>query len=128
MGDVGYFDDEGRLWYCGRKSQRVETATGPLFADQVEAIFNDCDGVERTALVGIPADGHQEPVLCIEAREGTKAQRMDIQRRVLGRARQFPTLGALQRVLFHPGFPVDIRHNSKIGREELASWAMEQLS
>ena len=30
-------------------------------------------------------------------------------------------------VLFHPGFPVDIRHNSKIGREELAEWAEKQM-
>ena len=37
MGDAGYFDTEGRLWYCGRKSQRVITgSTGNntvLFAD-----------------------------------------------------------------------------------------------
>jgi hypothetical protein len=30
-------------------------------------------------------------------------------------------------VLFHPGFPVDIRHNSKIGREELAEWATKKM-
>ena len=39
-GDVGYFDDTGRFWYCGRKSQRVETAAGPLYTECVEAIFN----------------------------------------------------------------------------------------
>lgn len=127
MGDIGYFDDEGRLWYCGRKSQRVETVDGPLFADQVEAIFNDCEGVERTALVGVPDGEHQAPVLCVEASAGSKAPKKDIQRGVLERARQFPQLAGLQRVLFHPGFPVDIRHNSKIGRETLAAWAREQL-
>ena len=29
--------------------------------------------------------------------------------------------------LFHPGFPVDIRHNAKIGREKLAAWAAREL-
>jgi len=29
--------------------------------------------------------------------------------------------------LFHPRFPVDIRHNAKIGREQLARWAQKQL-
>ncbi len=29
--------------------------------------------------------------------------------------------------LIHPGFPVDIRHNAKIGREQLAVWAAERL-
>ena len=40
------------------------------------------------------------------------------------------TLGAshaitrsIQKILFHPSFPVDIRHNAKIGREQLAQWA-----
>ena len=31
MGDVGYLDDRARLWFCGRKSQRVD-ATGPIGA------------------------------------------------------------------------------------------------
>ena len=29
--------------------------------------------------------------------------------------------------LFHPGFPVDVRHNAKIFREKLALWAGKQL-
>ncbi|MDP5054388.1 MAG: AMP-binding protein, partial [Congregibacter sp.] len=66
MGDAGYFDAQGRLWFCGRKSQRVQTALGDLFADQIEAVFNGIEGVERTALVGVGAPGQQEPVLCIE--------------------------------------------------------------
>ena len=128
MGDVGYFDDEGRLWYCGRKSQRVQTRHALLYADQVEAIFNDCEGVERTALVGIPAGEAREPVLCVELTANTRNGRSDIQRRLLERAAGFPQLRDLRRVLFHPGFPVDIRHNSKIGREALTAWAREQLS
>ena len=34
MGDVGYFDEQGRLWFCGRKSQRVEAVSGPLYTEQ----------------------------------------------------------------------------------------------
>jgi hypothetical protein len=33
----------------------------------------------------------------------------------------------VQAFLFHPRFPVDIRHNAKIGREKLAVWATRQL-
>jgi acyl-CoA synthetase (AMP-forming)/AMP-acid ligase II len=131
MGDVGYFDEQGRLWYCGRKSQRVETLAGPLFADQVEAMFNDVEGVERTALVGVPAGADpatkREPVLCVERREGTEHSEAALTETILKRARSFPQLDPLQRVLFHPGFPVDIRHNAKIGRETLAAWATGEL-
>ena len=31
-------------------------------------------------------------------------------------------------ILFHPSFPVDIRHNAKIFREKLAVWAEKQVS
>ena len=34
---------------------------------------------------------------------------------------------AIDRLLLHPGFPVDIRHNAKIGREQLAAWAARKL-
>src|SRR5690606_22589609 len=66
MGDVGYFDAQGRLWFCGRKTQRVETAQGAVYTEQVEPIFNTHPDVKRTALVGIGAVGSQVPVLCYE--------------------------------------------------------------
>jgi hypothetical protein len=31
--------------------------------------------------------------------------------------------GRIAHYLCHPAFPVDIRHNAKIGREKLAKWA-----
>ena len=70
MGDVGYFDVQGRLWFCGRKTQRVETARGPLYTEQVEPVFNTVAGVARTALVGVGAAGAQVPVLCVELQRG----------------------------------------------------------
>ena len=30
-------------------------------------------------------------------------------------------------ILFHPAFPVDVRHNAKIFREKLAEWAARTL-
>jgi hypothetical protein len=33
----------------------------------------------------------------------------------------------VERFVFHPKFPVDIRHNAKIGREKLAVWAAKQI-
>jgi len=43
-------------------------------------------------------------------------------------ARRHPHTQDIQTILFHPSFPVDIRHNAKINREKLALWAKEKLS
>ena len=127
MGDVGYIDGDGRLWFCGRKSHRVETATGPLYTEQVEPVFNVHPDVRRTALVGTGARGAQVPVLCVDLAAGASRRdwpRIEAELRALGRG-HVHTAG-IDRFLRHPGFPVDIRHNAKIGRETLAAWAARQ--
>ena len=53
MGDVGYLDQQDRFWYCGRLSERVLTAAGPMYTVPCEAIFNRHPEVRRSALVGI---------------------------------------------------------------------------
>ena len=65
-GDVGYLDSGGRFWYCGRKSQRVETADGPLYTECIEAIINRHPDVERSALVGLGERFSQVPVVVVE--------------------------------------------------------------
>jgi acyl-CoA synthetase (AMP-forming)/AMP-acid ligase II len=129
MGDVGYLDASGMLWYCGRKSQRVILGQETLFTDQLEAVFNNHGQVRRTALVGIRRHGATEAVLCVELseRQGSSA-RERIAGELLDIARANPRTRNVGRILFHPGFPVDIRHNAKIGRERLAAWAQRQLS
>jgi olefin beta-lactone synthetase len=126
MGDLGWFDGDGRLWFCGRKSQRVQTATGPLFTEQVEPVFNRHPRVRRSALVGVGAPPRQRPVLCVELEPGSRAPRtLSAELAELGAAA--PQAAQVQTFLLHPRFPVDIRHNAKIGREILARWATRRL-
>lgn len=126
MGDVGYFDAQGRLWFCGRKTQRVETAHGPMYTEQVEPVFNALEGVARTALVGIGSLGSQRPVLCVELQPGS-GDTPALRERLRHQADSHPHTVRIEQFLVHPGFPVDIRHNAKIGREKLAVWAQRQL-
>jgi len=128
MGDVGIMDGMGRLWYCGRVSQRIDTGKQTLFADQCEAVFNQHPDLLRSAVVGIGATGAQIPVLCIEVKG--KLAPVDSERvhyDLLQLAQAFALTRSIRTVLFHSGFPVDIRHNSKIGREELAKWAAKKM-
>lgn len=128
MGDLGWIDEGGRLWFCGRKSQRVEAADGPLYTEQVEPVFNTHTAVRRSALVGVGEKGAQMPVLCVELEPGTaEAARERIEAELLNLGQRHPHTARVQRLLFHPRFPVDIRHNAKIGREALARWASARM-
>lgn len=152
MGDLGYFDSEGRLWFCGRKSQRVVVdATTTLCTEQIEPVFNTHPDVARTALVGVPRaardaglqlsrgksgqlrhaknEAGMSPVLCVELREGapTSEWPRSISEELRRIADGFVHTAKVERFLLYPqGFPVDIRHNAKIGREKLAAWAAKQ--
>jgi acyl-CoA synthetase (AMP-forming)/AMP-acid ligase II len=128
MGDVGYFDEGGRLWFCGRKSHRIVTAQGAQFTVPCEGVFNKSPRVFRTALVGVRRNGAMEPVLCVELEAGADSVSKDIIRaelRELGA--QNECTRQIQTILFHPAFPVDVRHNAKIFRDQLAVWASRQL-
>ncbi|MEV6392923.1 fatty acid CoA ligase family protein [Nocardia xishanensis] len=124
-GDLAWIDDQGRIWFCGRKSQRVVTADGPMFTVQLEQIFNTVPGVARTALVGVGPKGAQRPVLCVELKPGMDRTAAEMKLRT--RATEYELTKQITDVLIHPKFPVDIRHNAKIGREQLAVWAGKQL-
>ena len=70
IGDVGYLDADGLLWFCGRKAHVVETAGGPMFSVCCEAIFNEHPRIYRSALVGIGPVPQQTPVIVAEPEEG----------------------------------------------------------
>jgi acyl-CoA synthetase (AMP-forming)/AMP-acid ligase II len=127
MGDLASFDGDGRLWFAGRKAHRVPTAHGTLFSVPCEEVFNPTPGVRRTALVGIPArEGDVlEPVICAELEPGVTSSPGLIDD-LLKRGACDERTAQIHRVLVHPGFPVDIRHNAKIDRPALAVWAARQ--
>lgn len=121
MGDLGWMDVEGRLWFCGRKSERVVTPEGTLYTECVEGPVNAVDGVFRSALVGVGEKGRQEPVIIVEPEVG--ADRSSVEAAVREVLSRHWLTREIRRVLFKDAFPVDIRHNAKIRRQQLAAWA-----
>ena len=102
----------------------MRTADGNLYTEQVEPVFDVHPDVARTALVGVGEPGRQVAVLCVEPRADLPRARHarlldELRRHALG----YVHTAKITRFLIHPGFPVDIRHNAKIGREQLARWA-----
>jgi len=126
MGDLGYRDEEGRVWFCGRKSQRVITPQGPLFTVACEGIFNEHPKVYRSALVGLGEPPQQRPVLCVELEDDEKRRDKgspQLRKEILDLGAHHAQTKQIRTLLFHPSFPVDVRHNAKIFREKLARWA-----
>ena len=128
MGDLGYMDEEGRLWFVGRKSHRLETAAGPMFTVPCEAVFNTHPSVFRSALVGVERGGETVPVLCVELEPGVgRSQRSRVSAELEEIAAAHEHTRSIRHFLYHPGFPVDVRHNAKIGRAKLAVWASRRV-
>lgn len=120
MGDLGYFDDLGRLWFCGRKSHRLSTAAGPMYTIPCESVFNTHKDVYRTALVGKGSAGSMLPVLCVETSKKLAAKHQArLKKDLLTIASRHRHTEAISEVRFFKALPVDTRHNAKIFREKL---------
>lgn len=131
MGDTGYFDDEGKLWFCGRKAHMVFTPEERLFSVKCEAIFNQHAAIYRSALVGIGAKGQQIPAIVCEPEteqypESESAQ-IQLRNELQQLGNQNNITQSIRHVLFHRSLPVDTRHNVKINREALSHWAADRL-
>jgi len=129
MGDLGYLDEQGRVWFRGRKAHRVITEKTTLYTVPCEGVFNAHPKVYRTALVGIPnGSGTHRPVICVELeQDAVGADKATLTEELLALARAYDHTRGIDTLLFHPAFPVDIRHNAKIFREKLAVWAAKKL-
>ena len=127
LGDAGYIDANGYLWFCGRKAERVETVAGPVFTEQVEPIFNTHADVRRSALIGLGERGRQRLAVVIEpvspsfTADSTNCRRFARELREI--AKRHAHTAHIKLFYFHPAFPVDVRHNAKIHRLTLATWA-----
>lgn len=129
LGDLGYLDAEGRLWFVGRKAETVHTARGPLHPARVEPLFESHPEIRRVALVGSGAPGRQRPCLVAEpvnpklVADSVECRRLTRDLRQLALLHEHTT--QIKTFYFHPSFPVDVRHNAKIHRLALARWVEE---
>jgi acyl-CoA synthetase (AMP-forming)/AMP-acid ligase II len=125
MGDMGYIDENDRLWFCGRKAHIVNTGREILYSVCVEGVFNTHPRVSRSALVGISRAGHKLPVVLVE--KNLKTSEKQLLAELNEMAGNHDLTKNINHFLVHPGFPVDIRHNAKIFREKLVPWAAKRI-
>ena len=127
VGDMAYRDEAGRIYFCGRKAHLVDTAERTYYSVPTERVFNQHPQVSRSALIEL-SDG--EVALVVEPMPefwpDTSKRRAQFSQELkdIG-AEQDYTVG-ISRFFFHESFPVDGRHNAKIFRDQLGSWARMQ--
>jgi len=120
MGDLGYFDAKGALWFCGRKRHAVQWNGKKRYSVMVEAIFNQHAKVRRSALIQLPGKAgivlersDRDTVLSEPARK-----QFLYELRSLGKKNH--DTQDIDCFFLHSDFPVDCRHNIKIDRERLS--------
>jgi acyl-CoA synthetase (AMP-forming)/AMP-acid ligase II/pimeloyl-ACP methyl ester carboxylesterase len=126
MGDMGYLDATGQLYFCGRRVHMVVTPTRVFHSVPIENVFNSHPAVSRSALVGV--DGGAALVVEPTGEHWPLAAgaRRRLAEELGALAAADPVTAAIRRFYFHPSFPVDARHNAKIFRDKLAVWAATQ--
>ena len=121
MGDLGWMDAGERLWFCGRKAERVVTPEGTLHTECCEPVFNQHPKVYRSALIDA---GGGTPAIVVEPVRGAfplgRRRRAAFAEELLRLGASVAGTAAIRRVFFARSFPVDVRHNAKIHRLALA--------
>jgi acyl-coenzyme A synthetase/AMP-(fatty) acid ligase len=123
MGDCGYLDAEGRLWFCGRKAERVVTSYGTFHPEPCEQVFRQHPRAARCALIAIGDRERPRPAIVAETRVEDSAQARVVARELRQLALQHDHTRDIKVFYFREKFPVDVRHNAKIHRLALAKWA-----
>jgi acyl-coenzyme A synthetase/AMP-(fatty) acid ligase len=120
MGDVGYIDDEGRLWFCGRQSHIAQGARQVLYSDPIEGIFNAHPDVLASALV--PSLPNKKAVLVVLPGKypNLASERRQLGQRLSTFCNNSTLTSQIQALYVARKLPVDNRHNIKIDRLELA--------
>jgi acyl-CoA synthetase (AMP-forming)/AMP-acid ligase II/pimeloyl-ACP methyl ester carboxylesterase len=126
-GDVGRLDAEGRVWVEGRLVHIIVTADGvvtPVAIERrVEQLVDAVTGtrVRLAAAVGVGPVGTQQVVVVVQS--DPVARRAGLAPPVLTDAVRAAVDVPVAAVLTLPKLPVDLRHNSKIDRGAIATWA-----
>ncbi|RMD84298.1 MAG: alpha/beta fold hydrolase [Candidatus Dadabacteria bacterium] len=128
MGDMGYLDREGGLYFCGRKSHVVRWNEKIFYPIPVERVFNCHPKINRTALVD---GGMIGPVIVAEPTPGFWPEGDRDRERLIGELRELgqadPLTKDISLILLRQSLPVDSRHNAKIYRDRLRDWVKAEV-
>jgi acyl-coenzyme A synthetase/AMP-(fatty) acid ligase len=127
-GDVGHLDTEGRLWIEGRLPHVVTTADGVVTPVGVEQRVEALDAVSAAATVGVGPAGAQVVVVVVVPAPAPRGATLRLAGADLADAVRSASGTDVAAVLVTGRLPVDIRHQSKVDRREVARRAARALA
>jgi acyl-CoA synthetase (AMP-forming)/AMP-acid ligase II len=128
IGDVGRIDDDGCIWFFGRKSHVVDTTSGRMYPIPCETTFNQHSEIEKCALVGPSIRGEVVPSLVIERKDGCTKLTVPFLKDLHEIRDKHEHTKPIEKFYLKKSFPVDIRHNIKIDRILLRNWVEENIN
>jgi olefin beta-lactone synthetase len=129
-GDVGHLDADGRLWIEGRLAHVITTAAGVVTPVGVERSVEQIDHVALAAAVGVGPPGTQALVVVV-ATDPPPGRPQLAPLTLVDRVRDAVAAAVgvdVAAVIAVPKLPVDVRHESKIDRAEVARHAAKLLA
>lgn len=102
-GDIGYFDQDGYLFLCDRKSHMIISGGANIYPAEIEAIVIEHPKVKDCAVFGVPDERFGEAVaLAVETAPGAEISEAEIMAHLKGRigAYKMPKL-----IQFHSSLP-----------------------
>lgn len=128
MGDMGYLDEAGNIYFCGRKAHAVYSGQKTLYSIPTEKVFNEHPRVKRSALVSLGEN--KGAGIVIEPEAGFLPESAAEREKFISELKQLGSASAvsadIKHFFFHPSFPVDGRHNAKIFRDKLSLWVQSR--
>lgn len=121
MGDLGYTDEQGRLWFCGRLVERVKTPQGYLYTDCVESWVSEHPKVLRVALIQYNKGGlRARAAIVIELKKPHRKEAKEVKKEIWESIKEAPWSVHIEAIISVAKMPVDVRHNAKIHRLSLS--------
>ena len=78
-GDVGSYDDDGFVFWAGRRTEMIKTAGANVAPAEIEVHLGAFEPVKLARAVGVPDDARDEiVVLCVELQRGASATEDDV--------------------------------------------------
>ena len=121
LGDVGFLDEQGRLWIGGRRSHRVVTPDKIYLPLQVEPVVATHPAVRRAALVAVPRAGGFAPAVCVERSDDDRRDTATVTAELRELVDRYPTTRGVTEFVEVRRLPVDRRHNAKVDRPALGA-------